>query len=97
MSPEHYQALVDRIPEVTEIAIVAWRAGEKHFLKLLKDGLRNPVSVIAACGGEEAALATLERSLPIAVSNRFSWGLTKRSPTGAAEVSTALGGRHSSG
>jgi hypothetical protein len=58
---EHLEALQRIIPEVTKIAIVGWRAGEKHFLKMLKDGLRNPVKVIAACAGKEAAKETLDR------------------------------------
>jgi hypothetical protein len=59
--PEHVEALNRLIPEVTQIAIVGWRAGERNFLKMLKEGLRNPVRVIAACANVAEAEATLGR------------------------------------
>jgi hypothetical protein len=59
--PEHVERLKNLIPEVTRIAIVGWRAGEKHFLELLSDGLQRPVKVIAACGNRKAAAETLDR------------------------------------
>ena len=58
---EHVDALARLIPDVTKIAIVGWRAGEKHFLKMLKDGLTRTVPVIAACGSAEARAETYPR------------------------------------
>ena len=59
---EHIDALKRIIPEVTKIAIVGWRAGETHFLKLLKEGLGNkPVKLLAACGTKEATIETINR------------------------------------
>jgi hypothetical protein len=59
---EHVGALKRIIPDVTKIAIVGWRAGEKHFLKMLKEGLGNkPVKLLAACGTKKATVETLKR------------------------------------
>ena len=58
---EHVAKLRELIPQVEKILIVGWRAGEQHFLKELKAGLRKPVSVFAACGSNEASTATLEQ------------------------------------
>jgi hypothetical protein len=68
---EHLDELVRLIPDVTKIAIVGWRAGEKHFLNLLKEGLTRTVPVIAACGTESARAETFERIAAAGISAHF--------------------------
>jgi hypothetical protein len=55
----HVEVLAQCIKKVDKIAIVGWRAGEKHFLEMLSKGLQSVVDVIAACGNYEAAKDTL--------------------------------------
>ena len=57
----HVDSLKKSIPAVSKIAIIGWRGGERTFLELLSQGLKNPVQVIAACGNADAAEATLGR------------------------------------
>lgn len=59
--PQHVSALQKFIPQVTEIAVIGWRANERNFVEMLAGGLQNPVRIIAACGGEEAANETLRK------------------------------------
>jgi hypothetical protein len=69
---EHVDALKRIIPDVTQIAIVGWRAGEKHFLNLLKSGLGNkPVKLIAACGTKAATVETLKRLMEAGIAANF--------------------------
>lgn len=67
----HVDALQRLIPDVTKIAIVGWRAGELHFLNMLRDGLGHQVRVLAACGNEEAAWATMGRLRAAGISGEF--------------------------
>jgi hypothetical protein len=68
---EHVDALERLIPDVTKIAIVGWRAGEKHFLKMLKNGLRNkPVKLIAACG-KDTTVETLKRLMEAGIGANY--------------------------
>jgi hypothetical protein len=69
---DHVDTLARLIPEVTKIAIVGWRAGEKHFLQMLKDGLGSkPVKLIAACGTKEATVETLKRLMEAGIAANF--------------------------
>jgi hypothetical protein len=70
--PEHIDALALLIPEVTKIAIVGWRAGERHFLKMLKDGLTKAVPVIAVCENAEARAETYKRMEEAGIPAHFS-------------------------
>jgi hypothetical protein len=55
VSPSNHLAELERIiPKVNKIVIVGWRAGEQHFLKMLKNRLPDTVHAIAACAGGEA-------------------------------------------
>ena len=51
----HVEVLAQCIKKVDKIAIVGWRAGEKHFLEMLSKGLQSVFDVIATCGNYEAA------------------------------------------
>lgn len=57
---EHVDDLRECVERVSQIAIVGWRGGEKHFLEILAKGLKSSVDVIAACGNEQAASDTLK-------------------------------------
>ena len=59
--PGHTRALADLIPNVTEILLIGWRAAERHFLKLLSEGLQRPVRVMAVCGDVAEAFLACKR------------------------------------
>jgi hypothetical protein len=46
----HIDRLKEFLPKVEKILVIGWRGSEKHFLKLLSEGLQNPVKVLSVCG-----------------------------------------------
>jgi hypothetical protein len=56
---EHVSALRECVSRVDKIAIVGWRAGEAQFLKMLAEGLKPGVPVVAACGTGPAETDTI--------------------------------------
>lgn len=78
--PDQIEELKAFIPEVTQIVIVGWRAGEEHFLKLLKDGLKGRVPVITACSGPNESQEPYERmvaaGLPVDLQTAIPEGFT---------------------
>jgi hypothetical protein len=77
---DHVSVLRERIPQVTKIAVVGWRATEHNFLEILAADLKNAVSVIAACGNTKAAEETLDRMKAAGIKGDF-----KAAPGGFSE------------
>jgi hypothetical protein len=59
--PEHFSALKASLPDVDRILVIGWKAGELHFLNLLREQLRVPrLPIVAACGSPDKNFETLE-------------------------------------
>lgn len=43
----HLECLHDNLKNVTKILVIGWRAGEAHFLKMLKEGINHQIRVQA--------------------------------------------------
>jgi hypothetical protein len=52
---EHLDVLTEFIPRTTKLLMIGWRALEGHFLKLLADGLKYKLSVMAVSGSLDYA------------------------------------------
>ena len=52
---EHLDALRAFIPKTTKLLMIGWRAMEAHFLKLLADGVKHKLRVMAVAGNLEKA------------------------------------------
>jgi hypothetical protein len=52
---EHIDALRSLIPKTTKLLMIGWRAMEAHFLKLMADGIRHRVAVLAISGSLDDA------------------------------------------
>ena len=55
----HVEALRQCIPAVTRVLMIGWRATERHFLKMLAEGLRPETQGLAVCGKEDFAESTV--------------------------------------
>lgn len=56
----HLIALKESIPETTKIIVIGWRATEKPFLELLRDGLKPGIPIMIVNGSEQSTRQTLE-------------------------------------
>ncbi len=57
--PSHIAYLQDRLPSITAVLTIGWRATEPHFLNLLRAHLRADVKIVAVSGSVTAAQDTL--------------------------------------
>jgi hypothetical protein len=53
---------------------VGWRGAERHFLKLLKEGLTKRVKVLSVCGNPEWSKQTNQRIQDSGVAGEFFEG-----------------------
>lgn len=79
--PSHLNTLKAMLPEVDRILTVGWAGNEKHFLRLLKSGLRIPPAISAVCGSETLSAETVEKLL----SSGFPFGQTHAFPQGFSQ------------
>jgi len=79
--PEHLQALRSRLPNVTKVIVVGWRAKEDSFLELLSEELRAPLQIMVVEGTDEGAKA---------VESQLSRVLGSRVPDGIQSISTGF-------
>jgi hypothetical protein len=59
--PEHVAYLAARLPRVTRLLVVGWRAMETTFVAMMQAHLPQSAQVLVACGEEEDGKATLRR------------------------------------
>ena len=57
----HLEFLKRALPEVSSILTIGWRANEAHFLELLRDGVRQPVTALSVAADQTSAQETLSR------------------------------------
>jgi len=57
----HVETLKGLLPDVSRVIVVGWRAGEEHFLSLLKDRVKATAPLLILNGGEEGGRETHER------------------------------------
>jgi hypothetical protein len=69
--PAHLDRLREFLPKVEKILVIGWRGSEKHFLKLLREGLRNPVRVLSACGHPDYSTHTNQHMKEAGVPGMF--------------------------
>jgi hypothetical protein len=52
---DHLETLRECVRDVSRILVIGWRAQEEHFLKLLRDNLRQPALSMVIAGGKDEA------------------------------------------
>ena len=68
---EHLDYLKQRLPDVTKIVIIGWRASEAHVIELLKRGLRSDVEIKAVCGDIKEAESSLQNLRDAGIQGNF--------------------------
>ena len=69
--PAHLDRLRELLPKVEKILVIGWRGSEKHFLKLLSEGLQKPVKVFSACGHPDDSTQTNQQMKDAGVPGMF--------------------------
>lgn len=75
----HVESLTSVLPEVSRVIVVGWRAGEEHFLRLLKNRVNSAAPLLILNGGEEGGKETRERLRDVGLDGRtpsFGFGFT---------------------
>ena len=77
----HLERLKEIIPQIERIIVVGWRGRERHFLGLLKEGLKGNIPVVTACGSTEASPEPYNRmkeeGLPVALQMSLPLGFSE--------------------
>jgi hypothetical protein len=58
---DHLDCFREHLGKITKVVTIGWAAQEQHFLKELKEGLTEEVSIFAVAGGEQDAKKIIER------------------------------------
>jgi hypothetical protein len=58
---DHLDCFREHLGKITKVVTIGWAAQEQHFLKELKEGLTEKVSIFAVASGEQDAKKVIER------------------------------------
>jgi hypothetical protein len=68
----HLKLLRELLPKVDKVLIIGWRATEAHFLNVLRECMRpSAADIVACCGSEHSAHATLTALGPVGIGKNF--------------------------
>ncbi len=71
----HIQWLESMLPKVTKILVIGWRASEEHFMKMLKQQLKElqALTVVSASDAEDTMRRLQEELRPITAGTKWEW------------------------